>query len=87
MNACNGYLVNEHVVEVVGEAASKGVSQLSEEKLLLLHSHQLFVAYVWSVTTATASIQRTSKKRRKHVGCTDLVGGPHSCTAGGLQRH
>lgn len=39
-----GYLVNKHVVEVVGEAASKRVPQISEHLLLLFHRQQLFVA-------------------------------------------
>lgn len=30
---------------MIGQAASKGVSQLSEQELLLLHSHQLVMAY------------------------------------------
>lgn len=30
---------------MIGEAASKGISQLSEQVLLLFHSHQLVMAY------------------------------------------
>ena len=32
-----GYLMDKHVVEVVGEATSEGVSQVAEQVLLLLH--------------------------------------------------
>lgn len=39
------YLVNKHVIEVIREAASKGVSQLSEQELLLGHGHQFIMAY------------------------------------------
>ena len=44
--------MNKHVVEVIGEAPSKGVSQLSEQELLLLHSHQLLMAYDEGIITA-----------------------------------
>lgn len=37
--------MNKHVVEVIGEAASEGVSQLSKQELLLRHSHQLVMSY------------------------------------------
>jgi len=39
------YLVNEHVVEVVGEAPGEGVPQLGEQQLLLRHGRQLLVAW------------------------------------------
>lgn len=39
------YLVNKHIVEVIGEAASEGVSQVSKQELLLRHSRQLVVSY------------------------------------------
>lgn len=37
--------MNKHVVEVISEAASEGVSQLSKQELLLRHSHQLVMSY------------------------------------------
>lgn len=39
------YLVNKNIVEVIGEAAGKSVSQFSKQQLLLRHSHQLFMSY------------------------------------------
>ena len=39
------YLVDEHVVEVVGEAPGESVPQLTEQHLLLLHRSQLVVPY------------------------------------------
>lgn len=39
------YLVNKHVVEVIGEAAGEDVSQVGEQVLLLRHGHQLVVSY------------------------------------------
>ena len=35
--------MDKHVVEVVGEAASEGVPQVTEQVLLLLHGQQLVV--------------------------------------------
>ena len=46
------YLVNENVVEVVGEAPSEGVSELGEQLLLPLHCHQLLVAWTHTHTHA-----------------------------------
>lgn len=90
--------MNKHIVEVIGEAASEGVSQFSKQELLLRHSHQLLVAYGWKMTAVVTTPKRkhfleicfltfpkfaSSEVRLK----TNLVGGPRSCTAGELQRH
>jgi len=37
--------MNKHIIKVIGEAASEGVSQFSEQEQLLVHSQQLLVAY------------------------------------------
>lgn len=42
---CVDYLVDEHVVEVIGEAPGKGISELSEQVLLLLHRHQFLMTW------------------------------------------
>lgn len=43
-NASGVYLVNKHIVQVIGEAAGKHISQLTKQELLLIHSFQLVVA-------------------------------------------
>lgn len=39
-----GYLMDKHVVEVVGEATGEGVPQVTEQVLLLLHCQQFVMA-------------------------------------------
>lgn len=39
----NRYLVHKHVVEVVGEATGKIISEISKQILLLLHCQQLIM--------------------------------------------
>jgi len=41
-----GYLMDKHVVEVVGEAPGEGVPQVAEQVLLLLHGQQFVVTYI-----------------------------------------
>lgn len=90
--------MNKHVVEVIGKAASEGVSQFSKQELLLRHSHQLLVAYGRKMTAVVTTPKRKYFLKicflsfpkfasfEEHVK-TNLVGGPRSCTAGELQRH
>lgn len=49
--------MNKHIVEVIGEAASESVSQLSKQELLLRHSHQLVVTYGRKKTTLSFDYQ------------------------------
>lgn len=44
---CVSYLVNKNIVEVIGEASGKSVSEFSKQQLLLRHSHQFFMSCKW----------------------------------------